>query len=210
MRAEFIRATANAISYFHGKMATALLDLRFGRLLRGVELSPYSESGAYATANSSYETLRKLFRGRVRPSDVLVDVGCGKGRVINAWLHEGYTNRMIGVELDPEVAAETRTRLKRFRNVNIVTGDILANFPEDGTLFYLFNPFDARVMEKFRNRLKTSLLNRACREATVIYNNCRHLEVFVTDSAWQIERGRLEYEFAVIHSCRPCRPGKAT
>lgn len=201
MRPEFLKATANALAHFQAKMETAFLDLRFGGLLRGVKLTPYSESGAYATANTSYETVRKLFRGRVRPSDVLVDVGCGKGRVINAWLREGYTNRMIGVDLDADVAAETRARLERFRNVTIVTGDVLANFPEDGTLFYLFNPFNARVLEKFRDRLKMCLLNRAAREAAVVYNNCRHLQVFATDSAWQIEQGMLEHEFAVIHFC---------
>src|SRR5215467_3511629 len=100
MRADLLRATVSAAGHFHKKMATAFLDLRFGRLLRGVKPTPYSQSGAYATANSSYETVRKLFRERVQPLDVLVDVGCGKGRVINAWLREDYANRLIGVELD--------------------------------------------------------------------------------------------------------------
>lgn len=199
MQADFLKTVGNTFAQFHAKMATALLDIRFGGLLRGVKLTPYSESGAYATANSSYDTVRKLFRGLVRPSDVLVDVGCGKGRVINAWLSEGYTNRMIGVELDADVAAETSARLKPYPNVTIVAGDILTHFPEDGALFYLFNPFDARVLEKFKDRLKICLLKRTVREATVVYNNCRHLEVFVADSAWRIQRGKLEHEFAIIH-----------
>jgi SAM-dependent methyltransferase len=182
-------------------MANALLDLRFGKLLRGTEPTRYTRTGAYATANSSYAAVLDLFRGRVKPSDVLVDVGCGKGRVINAWLLEGYRNRLVGVELDPEVAARTRARLRRFSNVSIIGGDIISNFPDDGTLFYLYNPFDAPVMARFKHRLKESLSRRTLGEATVIYNNCRHARVFSEDDACRIEFGELEHPYAVIHVC---------
>jgi len=142
--------------------------------------------------------VRHLFRGRVKPCDVLVDVGCGKGRVINSWLADGYSNRMIGVELDAEIAASTRARLRHFQNVSIVCGDIVANFPDDGTLFYLFNPFDAPVMMRFKDRLKQSVSRSPIGEATVIYYNCCHAEVFANDEACGIEYGNLEHPFAVI------------
>ncbi|MGC2143068.1 MAG: methyltransferase domain-containing protein [Candidatus Acidiferrum sp.] len=146
--------TTNAFSHFRTKLTNVVLDLRFGALLRGGKETSYPHLGAYATNNSSYGVIHTLFRGRVKPSDVLVDVGCGKGRVINAWLAEGYANRMIGIELDPDVAAESRRRLRRFPNVSILTGEILANFPRDGTLFYLFNPFNAAMMSKLKETHK--------------------------------------------------------
>jgi hypothetical protein len=192
-------ATAIALSELKTKLANAYLDLRFGKLLRGMKSTRYTHLGAYATANSSYAVVRSLFRGRVKPSDVLVDVGCGKGRVINAWLLEGYSNRMIGVELDADIARDTRARLQRYPNVCITTGDVVANFPDNGTLFYLYNPFDSHAMAKFKDRLQESLRHRACDEATIMYSNCQHVAVFADDPACEIEWGKREHPFAIIH-----------
>jgi SAM-dependent methyltransferase len=199
MQNQLIKTTASALSRLRAKMATAFQDLRFGRLLRGAQETRFSQMGAYAISNSSYSAVRHLFRGHVKASDVLVDVGCGKGRVINSWLADGYANRMIGVELDARIAESTQARLRRFPNVSIVAGDIVANFPDEGTLFYLFNPFDAQAMMRFKDRLKESVTHRTMCEATVIYYNCRHAEVFAKDEACDIEYGKLEHPFAVIH-----------
>lgn len=189
----------SVLAHVRTKLHNALLDLRFGGLLRGGEHSRYPQLGAYAITNSSYSVIRQLFRGRVAPSDVLVDVGCGKGRVINAWLANGFSNRMVGIELDADVAAKTRERLRRFPNVSILSGDIIANFPRDGTIFYLFNPFNAVVLSKFKDALKTSIASRPLGQAIVIYYNCLHLEVFAKDEAYEIESGRLQHPYAVIH-----------
>ncbi|MGB2622944.1 MAG: methyltransferase domain-containing protein [Candidatus Acidiferrum sp.] len=195
--------TTNAFSHFRTKLTNVVLDLRFGALLRGGKETSYPHLGAYATNNSSYGVIHTLFRGRVKPSDVLVDVGCGKGRVINAWLAEGYANRMIGIELDPDVAAESRRRLRRFPNVSILTGEILANFPRDGTLFYLFNPFNAAMMSKFKETLKECLSSRSVPKATLVYYNSLHADVFAGDEACEIEYGVLKHPYAVIHLVAP-------
>lgn len=193
-----LNTTTNAFSNFRTKLANVLLDLRFGTLLRGGKKTDHAHLGAYATNNSSYGVVRALFRGRVKPEDVLVDVGCGKGRVINAWLAEGYANRMIGIELDAGIAEKTRARLRGYPNVGILTGDIIANFPLDGTLFYLFNPFDAEVMSRFKDKLKDCISQRAIGKASVFYYNCSHVEVFAKDDACDVEYGRLEHPFALI------------
>lgn len=199
-----LNTTTNVFSHFRTKLANALLDLRFGGLLRGGKETLHAHLGAYATNNSSYGTVQALFCGRVKPTDVLVDVGCGKGRVINAWLAEGYTNQMIGIELDAGVAGKTRARLRRYSNVSILTGDIIANFPSDGTLFYLFNPFDAKVMSRFKDTLKECISRRATGEACVLYYNCRHVEVFARDEACKIEYGSLEHPYAIIRVSTAC------
>lgn len=119
----------------------ALIDLRYGGLLAGELKSRFSDRHAVETANSDYVGMSYMFEGRIKDSDVLVDVGCGKGRVINSWLHSGYRNKMIGLELDDEVAERTRRRLRKFDNVTIVTGDAVENIPPSGTLFYMYHPF---------------------------------------------------------------------
>ena len=62
-----------------------LFDLKYGRFLGGKKHTPYSLMGANVTANSDYKAMTIFFKGNIKLDDVLVDVGCGKGRVINFW-----------------------------------------------------------------------------------------------------------------------------
>jgi tRNA G46 methylase TrmB len=127
--------------------------MRYGGLLGGETNTRYAHIGARETANCDYEALSRIFANRIKASDVLVDIGCGKGRVINWWLHNGCRNRIIGIELDEEIANRTRQRLRRYKNVSIITGDAIQNLTADGTLFYLYNPFKEHIMEAFKKRL---------------------------------------------------------
>jgi hypothetical protein len=63
---------------------------------------------------------------------------------------------MIGVELNADIARDTRERLQRFPNVCIIAGGVLGNFPDDGTLFYLYNPFDSHAMPSLKTDYKKS------------------------------------------------------
>jgi SAM-dependent methyltransferase len=162
----------------------ASVDVRFGGLLAGEIPTRFAELGANETANSDYLALDRMFADPVSPDDVLVDVGCGKGRVINFWLRKGLTNKIVGLELDDRVAARTRRRLSHYPNVTIVTGHAVENLPADGTLFYLFNPFQADVVAAFKKRLAEQARERG--RVRVIYNNCKHVSLFVDDPEWDV------------------------
>ena len=167
------------------------LDLRFsGRFLGGNKASPYSDRGAFNTVNTDYDILPFLFRKvEILPDDTLIDVGCGKGRVIIYWLSLGLKNQLIGIELDKDVADNTRTQFKKFKNVEIVCGDVNEIF--DGgrvgkrEIYYLYNPFNEQVMKLFEENL--SRLSRD-RSITVIYHRCEYIEVIIGTGRWKIER----------------------
>jgi SAM-dependent methyltransferase len=163
----------------------AAIDLRYGRLLGGKVETRYKHLGAVATENSDYAALPHIFGDRIKATDVLVDVGCGKGRVINWWLGEGLGNRIIGLELDEEIADRTRHRLRRHENVTIIGGNALDNIPQDGTLFYLYNPFAEHVMEAFKDRLLSLFSQHG--DITILYYHCKHVHVFQWDPAWVVE-----------------------
>jgi SAM-dependent methyltransferase len=136
----------------------------------------------------------------VRPADVLVDVGCGKGRATNWFLSRYPKNRIIGIELDPEVCARTRRRLKRYRNVSIICDEVTAAIPANGTVFYLFNPFDDVVMRRFRDAL-VSARSAAPIGTTVVYYNSKFLDVFSEDprfSVAAVSDPRLPAQSAII------------
>jgi len=189
------------------KISNLLLDLRYGSILRGVKRSPHASLGAHDTTNSDYAVLSHVFASRIAHSDVLVDVGCGKGRVINWWLSRGLRNRIIGIELDAEVARQTKERLKRYPSVSIISGNIVEYLPPEGTLFYLYNPFDASVMREFKEQLDQLLERNGGKAIRIIYYNCLYLEPFARDSRCTIERGEFLRPFAIITMDPPIGSG---
>jgi len=157
------------------KMArNAVRDLRYGKPLGGTIRTRYAHLGAHDVGNADYEDLALLFADvPVAPDDVIVDVGCGKGRSINWFLDRYPGTRIVGIELDPEICAETAKRLRKHERVTIVCGDATALLPADGTVFYLFNPFDETVMRRFAQ----AMLDRTS-PATIVYLNEKHADVF--------------------------------
>jgi hypothetical protein len=127
------------------------MDLRFGGSLAGT--LPARAPGTADVVNSQYSVLPYVFADRVRSRDVLVDVGCGKARVINWWLSEGLRNRMIGIEHNSEVASATARRLRRFGNVTIVNEDATSWMPDDATIGYMYSPFGLEIMGRFKQRI---------------------------------------------------------
>lgn len=167
-----------------------IIDRRYGGNCGGRVLGRLHTEGMFGTTSADYVYLRRLFDPRngvtVHPRDVLVDVGCGKGRVINAWLDMGFENRMFGIELDPDVAAMARHRLAGRRNVEIRTGNALECLPDEATLLFLFNPFSGRVLTEFRDRLEAQF--PPGRPLTIVYYMALFVEVFMDRPGWVVER----------------------
>jgi hypothetical protein len=176
---------------------SALRDLRYGRPLGGTVRSRYEHLGAFHATNSPYEDLERVFAGvEVGPDDVIVDVGAGKGRSLNWLLGRFPANRIYGIELDPELAARTARRLRRHRKVTVVAADATRVIPPEGTVFYLFNPFDAEVTARFAQ----ALLERG-RPATIVYYNAKFLEAFSDPrfSVRELDDPALAHRSAVIY-----------
>lgn len=159
------------------------MDLRYGGLLGGAVEQRYP--GAKTVGSTDYALMQQIFGGRIRDHDVLVDVGCGKGRVLNWWLENYPHHRMVGLELMEEVAAATAHRLRNFPNVRVISGDAIANLPTEATLFYLFNPFNAAIMVRFKDRMRE--LCRARPECLILYFAPVHIDVFQSDPDWTVK-----------------------
>ncbi len=154
------------------------IDLRFGLPLGVTYLRDPRKS------NSDYRVLRSVFDGRLHEDDVLVDVGCGAGRVLSCWLGMGFTGQIYGLEADPRLARSAARRFDRRANVEIRQGDAVEHLPDGGTIFFLFNPFGAETMERFAARLSSAVSGRS---VTVLYLNCKHLGPFERCSEFHIE-----------------------
>jgi hypothetical protein len=165
-------------------------DIAYGSFLGGKIKSKYSHLGAYDVVNSDYLTLKTLFKDRVAISDVIVDVGCGKGRVINYLLSLNLGNKIYGIELDEEIGYTTKRRLRKYSNVTILIGNAIDLLPDDGTLLYLYNPFDHEIMKRFKKRCEDVYSMR--RGITIIYYNQMHINIFQNDDRWQVDEKTFE------------------
>lgn len=172
-----------------------LLDLKYsGRLLWGNQKTAYKYLGAHDVWHTDYAAMPVIFEQvAVTPEDVLVDVGCGKGRVINYWLSQGYTNKIYGLELDPLVAMETALQFAGWSNVIILPGDAVLNLPEEGTIFYFYNPFAPEKVAMFEKRI-AEIVRR--HQVTIVYYNPKSLHVF-ENGKWHIQLIDFEEDLGI-------------
>ncbi len=173
------------------------LDLRFGGKLCATNLDEtVYKDGRHTMVHSDYHVLRDIFsQVPIGEDDVLVDVGCGEGRVINFWLSRGLKNQIIGLEIVEEVAKRTRERYRKYPNVSILRADAVANPPPNGTIFFLYNPFGED---------KVPLFERAVRNfrATIVYYQNNYMNAF-DRRYWTVKplhsSGKIyEYSAAII------------
>jgi SAM-dependent methyltransferase len=139
--------------------------------------------GVHYQASKAAPLLRLLREFEVSKEGTFVDFGSGKGRALMLAAEYGF-NRVLGVEFATELCDIARHNLAAFqqrlgRPVDIEIAEIdAANFiiSRDQTVFYLYNPFDAVVLEQVLANLRDSLA-RNPRKVALIYNTPLHRDV---------------------------------
>lgn len=126
--------------------------------------------------------LRKLFhsfRSLLPDESVLVDFGCGKGRVLFVASEFGF-KEVRGVEFAAELCRTALRNMERHRArsgtripCRIVEGDA-AKYPiaRDENVFFLFNPFDGKILGQVLGNIGQSLQKHP-RRILIIYHNPR-------------------------------------
>jgi SAM-dependent methyltransferase len=130
----------------------------------------------------------------IRPSDVFVEFGCGKGRVVLDAARRYPFSRVVGVELAPDLSDVARRLVARERrrlrcaNVTIETADATAyTVPDDMTYAYLYNPFNGATFERAFGNIVASL-DRAPRPLRVIYVNPAEHETIAATGRFRLVR----------------------
>lgn len=124
----------------------------------------------YPYEPTPYSVLERLANeGWIRKKNLLIDYGCGKGRV-GYFLSYQTRCKSIGIEYDERIYESALTNLERAVSASR-TDFILANaenyqVPAEADRFYFFNPFSveilqavlARIMEAYYENPKESYL----------------------------------------------------
>ena len=92
----------------------------------------------------------------LRSSDVLVDLGCGNGKVLA--MATKFGAKGIGIELNPLFFLVAKLRLRKNKKATVKFGDMFhMKLPDDTTVIYVFG------VERDGKRLYTHLKNEAKR-----------------------------------------------
>jgi SAM-dependent methyltransferase len=126
---------------------------------------------------SGWRWLRRVLRpSDVKPSDVFVDFGSGKGRVVYEAARYPFA-RVIGVEVSEELNRVARANIERCKDrlackqVELVTCDAAYfEIPDDMTFAYLYNPFSGDTFKRVIAHIIESI-DRNPRRVKVVYLN---------------------------------------
>ena len=115
-------------------------------------------------------------------SSTLLDVGCGRGRVLAMGAAYGF-KALAGIDLSPRLyqsAIRMRDTLHdryEYIHINVSCEDAREyTIPETVGVIFLFNPFDETIMDAFIAKVKESL-ERKQRPVKILYANpqCKQL-----------------------------------
>jgi precorrin-6B methylase 2 len=158
---------------------------------RGDTQSVPAESHYYGTV--SYHAIFKILSFlSLKPSDVFVDLGCGKGRVVCCAATYDIAEA-IGIEYLNTFCDQARRNAHRMHGrrtpVSIVCSKAEEfDFTRDN-VFYLFNPFGPATLKQVLDRIQNGIKTQP-REVTITYVNPVHENV-LAGMAWLKCRARL-------------------
>jgi SAM-dependent methyltransferase len=112
-----------------------------------------------------------------------IDIGCGKGRVLIVAADLGF-EKLIGIDLSPALidVARANVELGTKAACQLLCCDATHyEFPPDQLVIYMYNPFQAPVMQKVIANLEASLRVQP-RKVFIIYSNPFEEKVLATSS----------------------------
>jgi SAM-dependent methyltransferase len=157
------------------------------------KLSLYKDGEDYQP--TPYKKLEKVIE-YLKPGsdDVCVDLGCGKGRVVIFFASQ-RVKKVIGVELVENLVEIAKKNLANLKikdraPVEIFQGDVTGFNFEEGTIFFLFNPFGYQTLERVILNIKNTLVTNP-RKIRILYYNPVHRQVLDNED-WLILEGQVE------------------
>lgn len=134
---------------------------------------------------ASYNILEILLKRlkEIPGNDCLLDIGCGKGRVLIVAAHMGFKN-LIGVEISEKFCNTTKENIAAHKiepgnTAFKVIHEDASSFiiPDEVTTVFLYNPFDAVVMRHVVEHINDSL-QRKPRDLYIAYMNPQEKSLF--------------------------------
>lgn len=190
---------------FSTRLNNLFWETALGISTRGIVDVHHPDSYHYATM--SYFTIQKVLSFlSLQKEDVLIDIGCGKGRVL-CLAARTPLQKVIGVDLSKELCEIARTNAERLRGRRspiVVHNSNAEDFDySQGTVFILFNPFGSLTLDTVLSKIHRDVHSHPVR---IAYANPAHDDVFAAHSwlqpyeRWDKEKLGLEHSVSFYQS----------
>jgi SAM-dependent methyltransferase len=163
------------------------------------ELEHFDRNNVWYEPSGWRDLRRALPQRSVQRSDVFVDLGCGKGRVVYAAARHYNFARVIGVEISPALADQARENIRLagprlLCPVDIVTSDVRDwTIPDDVTVAYYYYAFVGETFAAVIDALLSSL-DRAPRRLLLVTRLAVPAYLEETGRFELVRRRRLLYQ----------------
>ena len=112
----------------------------------------------HASQPSHYRVLEKVFRkSHFTEDDSILDVGCGKGRILAYFTEMGFKGKLTGVELRRYIVAVCKQWTRAYPNIQVIEGNVLDLNPNEYTVMVMYNPFGEDVLLKLLEKMEQTL-----------------------------------------------------
>ncbi len=117
------------------------------------------------------------------PHDVLLDFGCGAGRLICVAAQYPFS-RIIGVDVDADLCAVAKRNVEALGRCRTLPEVVCADaatygVPDEVTVVFLFNPFPGSIVQAVLTRV-LEFFDRAPRRMRVVYANPREHDLVMS------------------------------
>ena len=159
---------ARLYSDYHNRMFDRKYGLETNKIVEVQELDLPKEMEQHATRyqGSKIRILRYIFNQlSIRYEEfTFIDFGSGKGRALLIATDYGF-KRIIGIEISLQLHEISQENLQKYRmqtrrgdNIELHCMDVINfDFPDEKTLFYLYNPFDREITATVLKKIEKSL-----------------------------------------------------
>jgi predicted RNA methylase len=146
------------IALLYTKIMNMIWERRLNISTRGVTGSNPDEPEHIHYGTIAYSTIQTILRSlSLDPSDVFVDLGCGKGRALCCAARYNMVHA-VGVEYSAELSREAEINAEKMhgRCSPITIQHMLAQDFDysQGTVFYMFHPFGPNVLHQVLEKMK--------------------------------------------------------
>ncbi|MDP1676407.1 MAG: methyltransferase domain-containing protein [Bacteroidota bacterium] len=171
------------------KIENMFWEYRLGIITRGLAGVDTADDEHIHYGTVPYRTINTILDHlQLTHSDVFVDLGCGKGRVLCCAAMRSI-EKSIGVECSPSLSsiAQHNADVLRFHHspIAVLTMEAQQFDYSVGTVYYLFHPFGPETLSTVLEQLRSGV-ERIPRSVRIVYVNPVHNNV-LKDCSWLIE-----------------------
>lgn len=162
----------------------------------------------YGYDPTPYVVLEELVKlDLIKKSDILVDYGCGKGR-IGFFLNNNIGCKVIGIDHNKRLIKKADNNLENYGytdDIEFIYSKAEEYTPDEANCFYLFNPFSTKIFRQVLRKIEDSKKNNP-RDILIFfyYSTIEYKMYLPTEKRLELIQS-IEFSEEVIHDVNPAR-----